>query len=227
MEKPKFRSDSLEMAIHDFGIELDESIKWDNERMIKVLGDYYMSLEPEVYSWGARYVQSLSTPMLCRHLKEELRNFSANPVESEDYVAETKVNGFRCLATYSPEVGFEFFSRRESVKNYLNGNFTDKYLFINNGLITSPSDYKGTFNYRFVIDGELIIENMDDLVTSSVSVEDYIQSILGSSEERSKAFQKEGHRLKLVVFDILYFEPNPKIPCEWAPCVHLFLHHLA
>ena len=107
-----FRADKLETAIHDYGIHLDEDIKWDNEKMIKVLGDYFMSLEPERYSWGARYVQSLGTPMLCRHLKDDLKGFSdvASPVESNAYVAENKVNGFRCIATYTPEKGFEFFS---------------------------------------------------------------------------------------------------------------------
>ena len=186
--------------------------------MIKVLGDYFISLEPEKYSWGARYVQSLNTVMLCNHLKDNLKYFNYNPVESDDYIVENKLNGFRCISCYSPEVGFEFFSRNESVTNYLNGNFTDKYLFINKGVITEPKDYKNAFNYRFVIDGELIVEgSKEDAATLGVTVEDYIQSILGSSPERAKAFQKEEHRLKFVVFDVLYFEKEPKIPAEWNP----------
>ena len=50
-----------------------------------------------------------------------------------------------------------------------------------------------------------------------LTVEDYIQQILGSSPEKAKAYQKEEHRLKFVVFDVLYFEPDPKIPAEWSP----------
>lgn len=214
-----FRADELEKAIHDYGLILDESVTWDNEKMIKALGDYFISLNPEKYSWGARYVQSLNTVMLCNHLKDNLKYFNYNPVESEDYTVETKMNGFRCVCTYSPEVGFEFFSRNESVTNYLNGNFTDKYLFINKGVISEPKDYKGAFNYRFVIDGELIVEgSKEDAAALGLTVEDYIQSILGSSPEKAKAFQKEEHRLKFVVFDVLYFEPNPAIPCAWTPC---------
>lgn len=213
-----FRADKLEQTIHDYGLILDESVKWDNEKMIKALGDYFISLEPEKYSWGARYVQSLNTPMLCNHLKDNMKYFNYNPVESDDYTVETKCNGFRTLCYYSPEVGFEFFSRNESSSNFLNGNFTDKYLFINKGLISEPKDYINAFNYRFVIDGELIVEGSEeDASAMGLSVEDYIQSILGSNPERAKAFQKEEHRLKFVVFDVLYFEPNPAVPAEWVP----------
>lgn len=215
-----FRSDKLEESIHDYGIYLDPNVKWDNEKMIKRLGDYFISLCPERYSWGAKYVQSLGTPMLCRHLKDDIKNFKnvETPTESEAYVAENKVNGFRCIACYSPEVGFEFFSRRESSYDFLNGNFTDKFLFINNGIISEPKEYKGNFNYRFVIDGELIVEaSEEDSVTMGVSIEDFIQGVLGSSADRARAFQKEGHRLKMIVFDVLYFEKNPEIPATWIP----------
>ena len=132
MAENNFRADRLEQTAHTYGLEFDENIKWDNEKMIKLLGDYFINLEPEKYSWGARYVQSLSTVMLCKHLKDFIDQMKPiNPLESEDYVAEMKLNGMRCICSYSPETGFEFFSRKESVSNYLNGNFTNKYLFIN------------------------------------------------------------------------------------------------
>ena len=215
-----FRADKLEEAIHDYGIHLSDDIKWDNEKMIKALGDYFISLEPEKYSWGTKYVQSLATPMLCRHLKDDIKGFEGivSPAESMDYTAEVKVNGFRTLAVYSPETGFEFFSRRENISNYLNGNFTDKFLFIEKGLITEPNQYAGEFPFRFVIDGELIVEgNGEEMGSMGVSVEDYIQGILGSNADRAREFQMEGHRLKMIVFDVLYFEKNPVIPAEWTP----------
>lgn len=218
MAENNFRADRLEEAIHSYGIEFDEDINWDNEKMIKVLGDYFISLEPNKYSWGAKYVQSLNTPMLCKHMKDDIDKFDVSPLESEDYVAETKLNGCRCLITYSPEVGFEFFSRRESSSNFLNGNLTKKFLFIEKGLITEPKDYINKFNYRFVIDGELLIEGIEnELQTTQVSIEDYIQSIFSSNAERAKEFQKDGHRLKMMIFDVLYFEKNPVIPADWEP----------
>lgn len=218
MAENNFRADRLEEAIHSYGIEFDEDIKWDNEKMIKVLGDYFISLEPDKYSWGAKYVQSLATPMLCKHMKDDLEKFEISPIESEDYVAETKLNGCRCIITYSPEVGFEFFSRRESSSNFLNGNLTNKFLFIEKGLITEPKDYINKFNYRFVIDGELLIEGIEnELQTTQVSIEDYIQSVFSSNAERAKEFQKDGHRLKMMIFDVLYFEKSPVIPADWEP----------
>ena len=218
MAENNFRADRLEETIHTYGIELDENVKWDNEKMIKVLGDYFISLEPQKYSWGTRYVQSLSTPMLCKHLKDDIDKFKVSPLESADYVAETKLNGCRCVAVYSPETGFEFFTRRESSSNYLNGNLTNKFLFIEKGLISEPKDYVNKFNYRFVLDGELLIDNIEnELQTTQISIEDYIQSVFSSNAERAKEFQRDGHRMYMVVFDVLYFEKNPVIPADWEP----------
>lgn len=218
MAENNFRADRLEETIHTYGLEFNEDVKWDNEKMIKLLGDYFISLEPNKYSWGSRYVQSLATPMLCKHMKDDLDKFKVSPLESEDYVVETKLNGFRCIIVYSPEKGFEFFSRRESSSNYLNGNLTDKFLFIEKGLISEPKDYKGRFNYRFVLDGELLIEGIEnEIKTTKVSIEDYIQSVFSSKAERAKEFQKDGHRLKIMIFDVLYFEKNPEIPAKWEP----------
>lgn len=218
MAENNFRADRLEEAINTYGIEVNPNIKWDNEKMVKILGDYFINLEPQKYSWGARYVQSLSTPMLCKHMKDDLDKFPVSPLESDSYVAETKMNGMRILCYYSPETGFEFYSRRESSSNFLNGNFTNKFLFIEKGLISEPKDYKGKFNYRFVIDGELLIEGIEnEIQTSKVSIEDYIQSVFSSNVERARDFQKDGHRLKMVVFDVLYFEKNPAIPAGWTP----------
>ena len=218
MAENNFRADRLEEAINTYGIEVDPNVKWDNEKMIKLLGDYFINLEPEKYSWGARYVQSLSTPMLCKHMKDDLDKFEISPLESADYVAETKMNGMRIICCYSPDTGFEFYSRRESSSNFLNGNFTNKFLFIEKGLISQPQDYKGKFNYRFVIDGELLIDGIEnELKTTQVSIEDYIQSVFSSNVERAWEFQKDGHRLKMVVFDVLYFEKDPAIPADWTP----------
>ena len=203
-----FRKDRLEEAISTYGIELDESVKWDNEKYIKVLGDYFLKIEPEKYSWGAHYVQSLNTVMLCKHLKDFIEQMEPiNPMESEDYIAETKMNGMRFLCYYSPETGFEFYTRRESVSNYLNGNITDKLLFINKGIISEPRDYKKSFNYRFVLDGEILMDGLEnDFSSMNVSIEDYIQSIFSSGTERARGFQQDGHPIRLVVFDILYFQ---------------------
>ncbi len=130
----------------------------------------------------------------------------------------TNILAHNCIVSYSPETGFEMFSRNESTSNFLNGNFTNKYLFINKGIITEPKDYKEKFNYRFVLDGEVTVDKqIEGVGTNGVSVEDYIQSILGSNDERAKSFQKEECRLRFTAFDVLYFEKDPKVPAEWTP----------
>ena len=215
MAENNFRKDKLEEAIHTYGLDLRDDINWDNGRMIKALGDYFMSIEPEKYSWGARYIQSLDTCMLCEHLKKFLPQMPFNPMESENYVAETKMNGMRLLTYYSPETGFEFFTRRESVSNYLNSNYKDKILFINKGVITEPKEYVGKFPYRFVIDGEILMDGIGtEITTTEVSIEDYIQSIFSSSAERALEFQKEGHAVRFVIFDVLFFQKASEIEKE-------------
>ena len=218
MAENNFRADRLEEAIHTYGLDLPDDIKWDNEKMIKALGDYFISIEPDKYSWGACYVQSLNTCMLCKHLKDFIQYMPINPMESEDYIAENKINGCRILATYSPESGFEFFTRRESSSNYLNGNIANKILFINKGLISEPKDYIGKFKYRFVLDCEIIVDGLrDELTTTNISIEDYIQSIFSSNEERAKEFQRDGHAVKLIVFDALYFTKAEEINDTKSP----------
>lgn len=218
MAENNFRADKLEEMIHTYGLNLPDDIKWDNEKMIKALGDYFISIEPEKYSWGSRYVQSLNTCMLCKHLKDFIKYMPQNPMESEDYVAEEKINGCRIITYYSPETGFEFFSRRESALNYLNANITDKLIFINKGLISEPKDYKGKFNYRFIIDGEIIVDGIsNEIATTNISVEDYIQSIFSSNAERAKEFQKDGHAIKIVIFDVLYFAKIDEVNKDFIP----------
>ena len=219
MAENNFRADKLQEAIHTYGLDLRDDINWDNGRMIKALGDYFMSLEPEKYSWGSRYIQSLDTCMLCEHLKKFIEQMKPiNPMESENYVAEMKMNGMRCLTCYSPETGFEFFTRRESVSNYLNSNIAEKILFIHKGIISNPSEYKGQFPYRFVLDGEILMDGLaDEITTAEISIEDYIQSIFSSGTERALSFQREGHTVKFVIFDVLFFQKAEDIDPNFIP----------
>ena len=181
------RKDELEMKLAERQITLDESVKWTNEKMIKVLGDW--TIEHSVknaFCWGARYLQSLETVQLCRHLKDEMKSFEKsgiNPIVSEDYVAEYKENGSRVFIYYDPATGFKFFSRRESVSTFLNNDLTNKILLISkDGLVTNPSDYKGKYNYRFILDGEVTVDGSSNFegVDYGSDVEDLMQAIIGS-----------------------------------------------
>ena len=218
------RKDELEMKLAERQITLDESVKWTNEKMLKGLGDW--TIEHSVknaFCWGARYLQSLETVQLCRHLKDEMKSFEKagiNPIVSEDYVAEYKENGSRVFIYYDPATGFKFFSRRESVSTFLNNDLTNKILLISkDGLVTNPSDYKGKYNYRFILDGEVTVDGSSNFegVDYGSDVEDLMQAIIGSLPDRAKAFQLAGNRFVFTIFDCIYFE---KAPTGVPPEVH-------
>lgn len=209
------RKDELETKITERKIMLDDNVKWTNEKLIKKLGDYTISHSPKkLFCWGQRFLQSLETVQLCRHLKDEMKSFEKagiNPMDSEDYVAEFKENGSRVFIYYSPDVGFRFFSRRESVSTFLNNELTDKILFIDKGIVSTPYDYIGKYNYRFILDGEVTVEGSTvfEGVEYGVNVEDMMQSIIGSLPDRAKAFQLAGNRFIFNIFDCIYFEKAP------------------
>ena len=197
-----------------WGINLpeDEDIIWSNEALIKACGDKYLQEHPELDNWAQRYVWSMSNVMLCKHMKDELKNFSIPPIESDDYVAEFKENGMRIVVCYDPlKYGFELFTRKESDVTCLNGNITDKTLFINKGFVSEPKDWVGKFPYRFILDGEILADG--DTVLEGVeygvnAVEDYIQSIFSAGTEKAKEIQKAGHNMSFHIFDVIYFQKD-------------------
>lgn len=208
----KLRKEDIITKINELGIYLENDVKWTNDKMIKKLGDYYLGDDK---SFARNFIQSMETVQLCHHLKDEISFFSTSPLESDDFVAEYKLNGCRCITVYSPEEGFRFFSRNETVTNFLNNEFTDKLVFIQNGVITKGSDYKGKFPCRFVLDGELLVD--DETMTFEgrhyENMEDFLQGILSSLPQRAIDYQTSGHPIRLCCYDIMYFEPNPSTEC--------------
>ena len=210
------KKEDLEVYITERHIMLDEGVTWTNDKMVKALGDYTMAhSKKDKYCWGARYLQSLETVMLCKHYKDEKKGLDKagiDPMTSKDYVAEYKLNGSRIVIYYDPWVGFKIFSRRESVDTFLNNDLTDKILLIkDNGIITEPQDYIGKFNYRFVLDGEITVDCEQAVFegVQYVNIEDLMQAMIGSLPERAKTFQKEGNKFILNTFDCIYFEKDP------------------
>lgn len=210
-----FRKDALDEALTARHIMLDENIKWTNDKMIKKLGDHTISHSPSYkYCWGAKFLQSLETVQLCRHLKDEKKQLDKagiDPFTDNNYVAEYKENGARIFIYYDPAVGFKFYSRRESVTTFTNNELTDKILFIEKGLITEPQDYIGKFGYRFILDGEITVDSTDCTFegVQYLNIEDLMQAMIGSLPERAKQFQKEGNRFMFNIFDCIFAEQKP------------------
>jgi ATP-dependent DNA ligase len=201
----------LQIEVTKRNIYLEDGVAWTNDNLIKRLGSDTLFRNRHLCTWGRMYMHSLHSPMLIDHYKKYIKNIGEDkdPLTSEHWIAEEKANGFRCIVAYSPEFGFELFSRRESVETFLNGDFTNKTAFIKNGLIKYPKDFIKAFKYRFVLDCEVMV-NSDVLYLDGVeytSVEDFLQALLGSNPERAISFQKDGGaKLSFRVFDVLYFE---------------------
>lgn len=204
----KLRKEDIIAKINDLDIYLADGIKWTNDKMIKKLGDYYLGDDK---SFARNFVQSLETVQLCHHMKDELNFFKTSPLEMDSFVSEFKLNGCRCVTCYSPEEGFRFFSRNETTTDFLNNEFTDKLVFVKNGVVTKGSDYKYKFPCRFVLDGELLV---DDVTLNFEgrhyeNMEDFLQGILSSLPQRAINYQLDGHPIRLTCYDVMYFEPNP------------------
>ena len=204
----KLRKEDIIAKINELGIDLADGIKWTNDKMIKKLGDHFLGDDK---SFSRNFVQSMETVQLCHHMKDELSFFKVSPLEMDDFIAEYKLNGCRCITCYSPEEGFRFFSRNETTSDFLNNEFTNKLVFIKNGVITKGSDYKYKFPCRFVLDGELLVD--DDILNFEgrhyENMEDFLQGILSSLPQRAINYQLDGHPIRLTCYDIMYFEPNP------------------
>lgn len=202
----KLRKEDIIAKINELGIDLVDGIKWTNDKMIKKLGDYYLADDK---SFARNFVQSLETVQLCHHMKDELNFFKTSPLEMDSFVSEFKLNGCRCVTCYSPEEGFRFFSRNETTTDFLNNEFTDKLVFIKNGVVTKGSDYKGKFPCRFVLDGELLVDDntLNFEGRHYENMEDFLQGILSSLPQRAINYQLEGHPIRLTCYDVMYFEP--------------------
>ena len=204
----KLRKEDIINKINELGIYLDNDTKWTNDKMIKKLGYHYLGDDK---SFSRNFIQSMETVQLCHHLKDEISFFPVSPLERDDFIAEFKLNGCRCITCYSPEEGFRFFSRNETVTDFLNNEFTEKLVFIKNGVITRGSDYKNVFPCRFVLDGELLVDD-DSMMFEGrhyENMEDFLQAILSSLPQRAINYQTQGHTIRLCCYDIMYFEPNP------------------
>lgn len=119
---------------------------------------------------------------------------------SEDYMADVKEDGVRILAYYSPEFGFEFFSRNRSVADYIFAGYRDQIYGLHNTV--------NWFSKSFVLDCELTSINPSingRIVTDTVL--NAVVSLLALNKEDSWSAQVEGnYPLRFKVFDILMFD---------------------
>lgn len=191
----------------ELGVDIPEGLT--NKEIEVILGTNYYNKHPEVQTFGMqKRLFEYQTPQLCFSFKELKPEEQKNILQSDDWIAETKIDGLRCIVSYHPDYGFEFFSRDISELTFLPNNYTDKILLIHNGKVRTPKSYKGMFKQSFVIDGEVLVVNKNLDVTKhgggfSVTELNATVSILGSAPERAKQIQMEGNALHFYMFDCL------------------------
>ena len=72
----KLRKEDIIQKIIELGIDLEDDVKWTNDKMIKKLGYYYLGDDK---SFARNFIQSMETVQLCHHLKDEINVCPVSP----------------------------------------------------------------------------------------------------------------------------------------------------
>lgn len=146
--------------------------------------------------------KNLQAPMLALSQTALTPNEFDQVLNSEDYCADTKLDGCRCLAYFHPDEGFSFFGRNRSVADFLFVNYSNQVL----GL--SQQETVGMFKKPFVLDCE-ITSKVQSMPGSGLIGETQLQLVcemLALEKDRSLKIQEDyGDPLVLNVFDLLMF----------------------
>lgn len=206
------------------GIELPEG-KVSSRAMIKLLADYSIEQRGgwDSLSWGMQQRLKLDDLMLCYSYKDLKPEEQQECMESDNWIAERKLNGCRMLITYHPDEGFGFFSRNISVTDFLPIDYTDKILlkYAKRGTsLYSANSFTG-IDYSFVLDAEALCDKVDIDTTLYRGKQGTVTgkklnaviTILAIETEISHRIQREQAPLRLVVFDAL--QSGDRILWKW------------
>lgn len=157
--------------------------------------------------WPLAFMLSIETPQLCRRIKDLKPEQQRLVWDSNDWIAEEKIDGCRMLIVYdSNENKFHFFSRNNSISDYLPQDYTDT-------IYVTAEDFKYTDS--FVLDCEVISTNPE--AETNIRCLTQLQStaaILALNPEDSIQVQKRSP-LKFIVFDCL-FDKDRIIDTPWT-----------
>ena len=151
--------------------------------------------------WSMKFMLSIECLQLCRRIQTLKESDQQKVWESDDWIAEEKLDGNRMVICWdADEKQFHFFSRNNSMVDYL------------------PQDYKDTiyitadnFDYdkSFVLDAE-VISTSPNIETNDTQCLTQLQStsaLLALNPDDSIAIQRNDP-LKFIVFDCLYHDES-------------------
>lgn len=150
--------------------------------------------------WSLKFMLSIESPQLCRRIKDLKESQQQLVWESDDWIAEPKIDGCRCLILWDAKEGkFHFYSRNNSVTDYLPQDYSDT-------VYVTSKDF--SYPENFVLDCEVISTNPE--AETNIRCLTQLQStaaLLALNPTDSIAIQKKTP-LKFVIFDCLY--------CGWS-----------
>ena len=193
------RTDYLIRQCNELGLTVvPAGRKMMKDDYVKALREYFIN---EKYGsinnipWSLSFMLSIESPQLCRRIKDLKPEQQQLVWESQDWVAEEKIDGCRALILWdASEKKFHFYSRNNSVEDYLPQDYSDT-------VYVTSKDFD--YPYNFVLDCEVISTNPE--AETNVRCLTQLQStaaILALNPADSIEVQKASP-LKFIVFDCL------------------------
>lgn len=146
--------------------------------------------------WSMKFMLSIECPQLCKRIKDLKPDQQELVWNSQDWIAEEKIDGVRMIIVWdAAEKKFHFYSRNNSVTDYLPQDYADT-IFVTAKNFDYPNN--------FVLDSEIISSNSClETNTHCLTQLQSTAALLNLNSEDSKNIQKK-YPLKFVVFDCLY-----------------------
>lgn len=194
------RIDYLQNQCNELGITVTPAgKKLMKDDLVKALRNYFINQKYgsiDNIPWHLKFMLSIECPQLCRRIKDLKPEQQELVWNSPDWIAEEKIDGCRCILLWdASEKKFHFYSRNNSVNDYLPQDYSDTIL------VTSKD-----FNHSesFVLDCEIISSNPElETNTQCLTQLQSTAALLNLNPEDSKRIQKR-HPFKFIIFDCLY-----------------------
>lgn len=194
------RTDYLKADCESKGISITPSGKRImKDDYVKALREWHITKKygsMDNIPWSMKFMLSIECPQLCKRIKDLKPDQQDLVWNSHDWIAEEKIDGVRMIIVWdAAEKKFHFYSRNNSVTDYLPQDYSDTIL------VTAKNfDYPN----NFVLDSEIISSNSClETNTHCLTQLQSTAALLNLNSEDSKTIQKK-YPLKFVVFDCLY-----------------------
>ncbi len=199
------RIDYLDSLCRELGLEVKQAgNKLRKDDYVRALRNHFL-LEKygsiDNIPWSMKFMLSIECLQLCRRIQTLKESDQQKVWESDDWIAEEKVDGNRMALLWdADEKQFHFFSRNNSMVDYLPQDYKDTIY------ITADNFY---YDKNFVLDTE-VISTSPNIETNDTQCLTQLQStsaLLALNPDDSIAIQRNDP-LKFIVFDCLYHDES-------------------